>query len=94
MVVNLVLIHDEIGDLHDHEDHLRNAACQRIDDQGTVIPNLEGVVKQTANAENAAANAQAVAEENVQNARPITFADYNRPAQYYANRSVIRPPTF
>lgn len=45
MVVNLVLIHDEIGDLHDHEGYPRNAAGQRIDDQGTVIPNLEGVVQ-------------------------------------------------
>ncbi|KAG5400795.1 hypothetical protein IGI04_015402 [Brassica rapa subsp. trilocularis] len=32
MVVNLVLIHDEIGDLHDHEGYPRNAAGQRIGD--------------------------------------------------------------
>ena len=33
----LVLKRDEIGDLHDSECHLRNAAGQRLDDQGAVI---------------------------------------------------------
>ena len=46
-----------------------------------------------ANAENATTNAQVVAEENAQAARPRTLANYNRPDQYYANKSAIRPPT-
>ena len=32
-----MLKRDEIGDLHDSECHLRNAAGQRLDDQGAVI---------------------------------------------------------
>ncbi|KAF3524693.1 hypothetical protein F2Q69_00048479 [Brassica cretica] len=34
MVATLVLIHDVNGDLHDQDGHLRNAACQRLDDLG------------------------------------------------------------
>lgn len=75
MVTTLVLIHDENVNLHDHDSHLCNAACQRIDDHGTVIPDPD--------VDNTAANAQAVADDIVQAARPRTLADYNRPDQYY-----------
>ena len=37
----LVLQRDENGDLHDQDGHLRNAAGQRTDAQGTVIPNSD-----------------------------------------------------
>ncbi|WZY72530.1 hypothetical protein YC2023_004770 [Brassica napus] len=67
----------------DPEGHLRNAACQRLDDQRAVIFDNDDDVT--------AADAQAVGD-NVQAARPRTLADYNHPDQYYANISDIRPP--
>ena len=67
MVATLILRQDENGDLRDQEGHLRNAAGQKLDAQGTVI-----------NEPDAAATR--------------TLADYNRPDQFYANRSAIRPP--
>ena len=79
MVATLVLVRDENGDLHDQEDHLRNAAGQRIDTQGAVIPEPDT---------DATRAAQPVDEA----ARPRTLADYNRPDQFSANRSAIRPP--
>ena len=78
MVATLVLIHDATGNLHDQEGHLRNAAGQKIDDQGTVIPDIDANI----------AASQAVDEA----ARPRTLADYNKPYQYYENRSAIRLP--
>ena len=91
MVATLVLIRDEIGDLHDQDGHLCNAACQRLDDHGAIIPDPEAANQQAADVENAAANTQA--EENVQATLPRSLADYNYPYQYYANRSAIRHPT-
>ena len=41
MVVTLVLIQDATGNLHDQEGHLCNAANQKIDDQGVVIPDID-----------------------------------------------------
>ena len=79
MVATLILVRDENGDLHDQEVHMRNATSQRLDDQRDVIPDHDA---------DAAAAAQAVYEA----ARPRTLAEYNRPDQYYANRSAIRPP--
>ena len=64
--------------LHDHKGHRRNAAGQKIDDQGAIIPDTDVDI----------AAAQAVKDA----ARPRTLADYNRPDQYYENRSAIRPP--
>ena len=64
MVVTLVLIHDATGNLHDQEDHLRNASGQKIDDQGVVIPDTDADI----------AAAQAVDEA----ARLRTLSDYNR----------------
>ncbi|KAF2607745.1 hypothetical protein F2Q68_00043034 [Brassica cretica] len=40
MVATIVLIQDATGNLHDQEGHLRNAACQKIDDQGDVIRDI------------------------------------------------------
>ena len=79
MVVTLILVRENNGDLHDQEGHLRNAAGQRIDAQGTVIhePDIDATWA-----------AQPVDEA----ARPRTLADYNRPDQFYNNRSAIRPP--
>ena len=70
---------DENGDMHDQVGHLRNAACQRIDAPGTVIPEPDT---------DATGAAQPVDEA----ARPRTLDDYNRPVQFYANRSAIHPP--
>ncbi|KAF2563024.1 hypothetical protein F2Q70_00016954 [Brassica cretica] len=44
MVVTLILVRDEMGDLHDQEGHLRNAACQMIDAQGAAIPESSGKI--------------------------------------------------
>ena len=41
MVATLILVRAENGDLHDQEGHLRNAACQRLDDQRAVIPDQD-----------------------------------------------------
>ncbi|KAL0695313.1 hypothetical protein Bca4012_062493 [Brassica carinata] len=77
LVATLILKRDGEGNLLDQEGHLRNAAGQRINNQGAAIPDLE-----------AEAAAAAAKEAN----RNRSLADYNRPDQYYANRSAIRPP--
>jgi len=41
MVVTLVLVRNENGDMHDQEGHLRNAAGQMLDDQRAVIPDQD-----------------------------------------------------
>ena len=38
MVATIVLIQDATRNLHDHEGHLHNVACHKIDDQGAVTP--------------------------------------------------------
>ena len=80
MVVTLILVRDEKGDLHDYEGHLLNAACQRIYAQGAEIP--ESYTDTTS-----------ITLPVDEAARPRTLADYNRPYQFYTNRSVICPPT-
>ncbi|KAL0715854.1 hypothetical protein Bca4012_065176 [Brassica carinata] len=72
MVATLILRQDENGNLPDLEGHLHNEAGQRIDAQGTVIPEPET---------KATGAAKPVKEAN----RPRTMADYNRPDQLYAN---------
>ena len=79
MVATLILVRDDKGDLYDQEGHLRNATGQRINAQGAVI------LKSDTDATGAA---QSIDEA----ARPITLANYNRPDQFYTNRSAIRPP--
>ena len=59
---------------------MRNAAGQRIDSQGAAIPESNTDTTGTTLPVDKAA-------------RPITLADYNRPYQFYTNRSAIRPPT-
>ena len=70
---------DENGDLHYQECHLRNAASQRIDAQGAVILETD-------------TDATRAVQHVDEAARPRTLADYNRPYQFYADRSAIRPP--
>ena len=79
MVATLIFVRDDNGELHDKDGHLRNMAGRRIDAQGAAI--LEPDTDATG-------NAQPVDEAP----RPITLADYNRPDQFYANISAIRPP--
>ncbi|KAF2614154.1 hypothetical protein F2Q70_00011287 [Brassica cretica] len=69
MVATLILERDENGDLQDKEDHLSNAASQRLDDQRAVIPDQD---------EDIAAAAHVV-DDDLQHR---TLADYNRPDQY------------
>ena len=78
MVATLILVRDDNGDLHDQEGYLRNVAGQRIDAQGAVIPERN-------------TDATGVAQPVDETARPRTLADYNRPDQFYAKRSAIRP---
>ena len=80
MVVTLILVHEVKGDLHDQEGHLRNAACQRLDAQGSAIHESDIYATGTT-----------LPVDEV--ARPRTLADYNRPDQFYTNRSAIRPST-
>ena len=68
MVATLILVREENGGLHDQEDHLCNAAGQRLDDERAVIPDQDADI---------AAVSQAVNEA----ARPRTLDDYNRPNQ-------------
>ncbi|KAG5388773.1 hypothetical protein IGI04_030314 [Brassica rapa subsp. trilocularis] len=64
MVNIIILTHDKNGNLYDQADHLRNATGQKIDAQGTVIPDAD-----------ATGAAQPVDED----ARSKPLADYNRP---------------
>ena len=80
MVVTLILVHEVKGDLHDQEGHLRNAACQRLDAQGSAIHESDIYATGTT-----------LPVDEV--ARPRTLADYNRPDQFYTNRSAIRSLT-
>ena len=80
MVATLILVRDERGDLHDQEGHLRNATGQRINAQGALIPESDT---------DATGPTLPVDEAS----RPRTLAYYNRPDQFYTNRSAIRPPT-
>ena len=66
---------------HDQEGHLRNAAGQRLDDHGAGIPDLY--------VDTIAVDAEVVGDDNVQVARLIMLADYNRPDQYYANMRIL-----
>ena len=68
------------GDLHDEEGHLRNAAGQSIDAQRAAIPEPDT---------DATCTTLPVDEA----ARPRTLAEYNRPDQFYTNRSAIRSLT-
>ena len=77
MVAIVILRQDENGNLYDQDGHLRNATGQKLDAQGNVIPDTD-----------ATGAAQPVEEA----ARPRALADYNRPDEYYANRSAIRLP--
>ena len=43
MIATLVLQRDENGDLHDPDGHLCNAAGQKLDAQGTAIPEHDTV---------------------------------------------------
>ena len=78
MVATIILVRDERGDLYDQEGHLRKATGQRIDAQGAAISESE------------ATGATLPVDEA---ARSRTLADYNRPDQFYTNRSAIQPPT-
>ncbi|KAF2560022.1 hypothetical protein F2Q68_00015431 [Brassica cretica] len=77
MVNIIILTQDENGNLYDHAGHLRNATGQKIDAQGTVIPDAD-----------ATGAAQPVDEDAL--SKPL--ADYNRQDEYYSNRSAIRLP--
>ncbi|KAF3591410.1 hypothetical protein DY000_02020157 [Brassica cretica] len=77
MVAIVILRQDENGNLYDQDGHLRNATGQKLDAQGNVIPDVD-----------ATGAAQPVEEA----ARPRALADYNRPDEYYTNRSAIRLP--
>ncbi|WZY86821.1 hypothetical protein YC2023_033205 [Brassica napus] len=77
MVNIIILTQDENGNLYDQAGHLRNATGQIIDAQGTVISDAD-----------ATGAAQPVDED----ARSKPLADYNRPDEYYSNRSAIRLP--
>ena len=80
MVVPLILVRDNNGDLHDQEGHLRNAAGHRLYAQGAAIPELDPTTTCTTLPVDEAA-------------QPKTLADYNRLDRYYTNRSAILPLT-
>ncbi|WZY77777.1 hypothetical protein YC2023_024161 [Brassica napus] len=77
MVNIIILTQDENGNLYDQAGHLRNATGQKIDAQGTVIPD---------------ADATGAPQPVDKDARSKPLADYNRPDEYYSNRSAIRLP--
>ena len=74
MVAPIILTRDENGDLRDQEGHLRNEAGQKLNAQNEVIPEPE--------------TAPTGAVQPVEEAAR-TLADYNRPDQFYTNRSAI-----
>ncbi|KAG5397635.1 hypothetical protein IGI04_019449 [Brassica rapa subsp. trilocularis] len=69
MVNIIILTQDENGNLYDQNGHLRNATCQKINAQETVIPDAD-----------ATGAAQPVDED----ARSKPLADYNRPDDFAA----------
>ncbi|KAL0885984.1 hypothetical protein Bca101_009967 [Brassica carinata] len=77
MVAPIILTRDENGDLRDQEGHLRNEAGQKLNAQNEVISEPE--------------TAHTGVVQPVEEAAR-TLADYNRPDQFYTNRSAIRPP--
>ena len=80
MVATLILVRDDRGNVHDQEGHLRNAAGQMIDAQRAAIPESD-------------TDATGATLHVDEAARTRTLAEYNRPDQFYTNRSAIRPPT-
>ncbi|KAF3536641.1 hypothetical protein F2Q69_00022451 [Brassica cretica] len=77
MVAIVILRQDENGNLYDQDGHLSNVTCQKLDAQGNVIPDTD---------------AKEAAQPVEEAARPKSLADYNRPDEYYANKSAIRLP--
>ena len=79
MIATLVLQRDENRDMHDPGGHLCNATGQKLDAQGTAFLEPD-------------TDATGAAIPVDEPARPRTLADYNRPDEYYTNRSAIRLP--
>ena len=77
MVAVVILKQDENGNLYDQDGHLRNATCQKLDAQGTIIPD---------------ADATGAAQPVEKASQPRALANYNRPDEYYTNRSAIHLP--
>ena len=77
MVAIVILRQDENGNLYDQDGHLRNATCQKLDAQGTIIPD---------------ADATGAAQPVEKASQPRALANYNRPDEYYPNISAIRLP--
>ena len=84
MVNTVILRLDEAGILRDQQGHVCNEQGQRLDGEGNPIaPIVE-----------AAMPAAQRNERPVVPDRARMLEDYNRPDEFYANRSAIRLPTF
>ncbi|XP_024015856.1 uncharacterized protein LOC112089112 [Eutrema salsugineum] len=102
------LVRDDDGTWRDREGHLCNARGQRIDGDGNIIlpaPLPVDVVDQNpppaprGNAVIVPHLRNAPEDRNVREPAPAaghgrTLGDYNRPEQFYENRSAIRAPAF
>ena len=76
----VILLRGIDGTITDHQGRKYNAQGQRIEDDGTVIPeeqNQEGQLQQ---------------DEPAEHER--TLREHYRPQEFYTNRAAIRPPSF
>ncbi|XP_024014245.1 uncharacterized protein LOC112088190 [Eutrema salsugineum] len=102
------LVRDDAGVWKDQEGHVCNARGQRLDGDGNIIPPASLPVDVVDQNPPPAPHGNAVIVPNQRNVpedqnvrehapasgRGRTLGDYNRPEQFYANRSAIRAPVF
>ncbi|XP_024013122.1 uncharacterized protein LOC112087445 [Eutrema salsugineum] len=102
------LVRDDDGIWRHQEGHVCNARGQRLDGDGNIIPPAPlpvDVVDQNpppaprGNAVIVPQQRNVPEDRNVREPAPVadrgrTLGDYNRPEQFYANRSAIRAPAF
>ncbi|KAL1218137.1 hypothetical protein V5N11_033125 [Cardamine amara subsp. amara] len=98
MMNPLVLVMEKAGVLHDSEGQVRNAQGHKLDAEGNTIVEVVvgvdrhpsgGVDRDQGNDGGAHGNNGVGAGDHER-----ILAEYNRPDQFYANRSAIRPLTF
>ena len=94
MVNLLVLFRDETGVLRDSEGHARNAQGQKLDADGNTILEVADRVDRH-HALHVDRHGENVGDPQRYNAaEERTLAEFNRPSQFYANRSTLRPLAF
>ena len=97
MVNLLVLFRDETGVLRDSEGHVRNVQGQKLDADGNAILEVVEHVDRQAAGHVGRHRHNVGGSQHGYNGNEVeerALAEFNRPSQFYANRSAIRPPAF